>query len=54
MKLRKGESMKKTNEEKRSKFKAPGTLVIVFIFLAVFIALYVADWILLSGAWSVR
>lgn len=46
--------MKENNEEKQGKFRTPGTLVLVFIFLVVFIALYVANWVMLSGTWPVR
>lgn len=35
------------------KIQAPGTLVIVFIFLAWFIALYVLQWALLSRLWPI-
>ena len=46
--------MKENNEEKPGKLHTPGTLVLVFIFLAVFVALYVANWVMLSGTWAVR
>ena len=41
-------------KNKQGKYHAPGTLVIVFIFLLVFVALYFIDWALLSETWSVR
>ena len=43
--------MKEKNE---SRFHAPGTLVLVFIFFAVFVAFYFANWALLGGTWPVR
>ncbi|MEK7847985.1 MAG: hypothetical protein AAB270_03580 [Chloroflexota bacterium] len=45
--------MAHTEKEER-KIQAPGTLVLVFIFLAWFIALYVLQWALLASRWPVR
>lgn len=42
------------DEEKKSgKIAAPGTLVLVFIFLAWFAALYFLNWSVLSRLWSI-
>lgn len=41
-------------EKEEHKIHAPGTLVLVFIFLAWFIALYVLQWALLASRWPVR
>jgi hypothetical protein len=41
-------------EKGEPKIHAPGTLVIVFIFLAWFIALYVLQWSLLARGWPIR
>jgi len=34
--------------------KTPGTLVLIAIFFFVFVALYFANWLLLSEAWPIR
>jgi hypothetical protein len=39
--------------DKKSKIEAPGTLVLVFIFLAWFITLYFLNWSALSKIWSI-
>ena len=41
-------------EEKKDKFHAPGTLVIVFIWLAWFLILYASNWLALSENWFLR
>jgi|TARA_B100002003_G_C13853134_1_gene418056 hypothetical protein len=46
--------MKENNDGNKGKFQAPGTLVLVFIFLVFFVVLYCANWIMLSGTWGVR
>jgi len=33
--------------------KAPGTMVLVFVFLAAFVVYYFVNWKLLSGVWQV-
>ncbi len=45
--------MKKTEKEHRG-IEAPGTLVLVGIFFVVFVALYFANWVLLTHAWPIR
>ena len=42
------------SEKPKRKIHAPGTLVIVFIFLAWFIALYIIQWSLLARGWPIR
>lgn len=45
--------MDKQQNEHRT-IEAPGTLVLIAIFFLVFVALYFANWILLSEAWPIR
>lgn len=45
--------MARRPQEKKSSFETPGTLVLVFIFLAWFLLLYILGWIALSGVWGV-
>ncbi|MEE8472170.1 MAG: hypothetical protein V3S82_03260 [Dehalococcoidia bacterium] len=46
--------MARGKKKEEEKIHAPGTLVIVFIFLAWFIALYVLQWALLAVNWPIR
>ena len=42
------------NKNEHQGIQAPGTLVLIAIFFLVFVALYFANWILLSEAWPIR
>ncbi len=44
----------KNVEKGRRGIQAPGTLVLVGIFFVVFVALYFANWVLLTHAWPIR
>lgn len=46
--------MAQRQQEKKSRLETPGTMVIVFIFLAWFLLLYIVGWVALSGVWPVR
>lgn len=41
-------------QKEESKMQAPGTLVLAFIFLAWFIALYLLQVALIAGRWPIR
>ncbi|MBI2869846.1 MAG: hypothetical protein HYX96_08485 [Chloroflexi bacterium] len=43
-----------TNDSREPKIRATGTLVLVFIFLAFFTAMLLANFYLLSEAWPIR
>jgi hypothetical protein len=38
----------------RGKIEAPGTLALVFIFLAWFVSLYFLNWSVLARLWNIR
>lgn len=42
------------DEKEHGRFHAPGTLVLIAIFFVIFVALYFANWVLLSRAWPIR
>ncbi len=46
--------MARSKKKEEQKIHAPGTLVIVFIFLAWFIVLYILQWVLLANNWPIR
>ncbi len=44
----------KEDNQAPEKIYVPGTLVLVFIFLAWFITLYIGNWVVLSKLWPVQ
>ncbi|MBI2957334.1 MAG: hypothetical protein HYY32_00685 [Chloroflexi bacterium] len=43
-----------TEEKKEPRVQAPGTLVLVLVFMAFFLLMIVVNFVLLSQAWPVR
>jgi hypothetical protein len=43
-----------TPAEEEASHKAPGTMVLVFVFLAAFVVYYFVNWKLLSELWKIR